>query len=569
MKSYILFLPVLFSLFFFSSSNSLAQLLLLDDFESKNEYWYWRADGNQSQPTVENGLLHLRLMNAVDSFYCNTEIYDPTEPYGPGTQVRTRLKTSNIHNGSRGWGFWDGDLTPNDIQFEFDVAWVMQQGSQIQGSDFNWFYFGVAGDSLSNRQTFNLQNIVDETEWHTYKIIWDFNKVSFSVDGILLYEIYEFLPDQKMRMDIWIDNRVINQSKPLELWNNNAIFSEMFVDFVEISGLEGPGIKREITDQIILWDSPNTFPDGENEYLWKKYNFNTTRNGEALIFVTGSAESYGTVSEKDKLKIVVNNIDYGWTGQYSFDGDNLKGKGKSIVLPIELDQGENNLEIYSCVTPFLRDVIVAYSDDGKVLFNRNYNETAEGEDGLWKTIEFDSHNSNKIAILISGTGNKNDGLRFELNNKNFGWKSEYAIDGDELKSIPNTIILSEELVNGKNFLKIYKKGSPQLYSIAAYGNSTITNIEVELEPKILPEITINPNPFNISTKINYSTRGFSKNKVTILNVLGEEIATLVNKFQPGGNHSIVWNAARQSSGIYFCIFQADDYFLVERILLLK
>ena len=54
-----------------------AQSIRRDDFKFKSNYWYWRADGNQSVPTVDNGLLHLKLENAVDTGYCNTEIYDP------------------------------------------------------------------------------------------------------------------------------------------------------------------------------------------------------------------------------------------------------------------------------------------------------------------------------------------------------------------------------------------------------------------------------------------------------------------------------------------------------------
>ena len=92
-------------------------------------------------PSVKDGLLELKLLNAVDSFYCNTEIYDPTEPYLPGTQVRVRLKCSEIHTGSRGWGFWDGDLDIPSLLFDYDVAWVMQQGSDFNSSDYQLVSF--------------------------------------------------------------------------------------------------------------------------------------------------------------------------------------------------------------------------------------------------------------------------------------------------------------------------------------------------------------------------------------------------------------------------------------------
>ena len=96
---YILFLAIGM---FIPPELSIAQLLRLDDFQYKNNYWYWRSDGNQSKPITEDGLLKLQLKDAINTEYCNTEIYDPDEYYLPGTQARIRLKTSKIHNGSRG-----------------------------------------------------------------------------------------------------------------------------------------------------------------------------------------------------------------------------------------------------------------------------------------------------------------------------------------------------------------------------------------------------------------------------------------------------------------------------------
>ena len=67
------------------------------------------------------------------------------------------------------------------------------------------------------------------------------------------------------------------------------------------------------------------------------------QEGEALIFISGSAESYGEFGEPDGLKIALNGIDYGWDGEYALDGNELAGLGKSIILPINLNIGENNL----------------------------------------------------------------------------------------------------------------------------------------------------------------------------------------------------------------------------------
>ena len=337
---------IAFFILLFLQSILSGQLLLQDDFQFKNNYWFWRADGNQSIPVVDNGLLHLKLEDAISSEYCNTEIYDPTEPYGPGTQVRVRLKTSEIHNGSRGWGFWDGDLNLTALALDFDVAWVMQQGSTIEEPPFKWFLFGVASDTLTNRQTLSLDQIVDETEWHTYKIVWDFDKVQFYIDDMFVYETFDQLPNQNMRMDIWIDNRVINTDNPIDYWNNQVDISEMFVDFVEISELSGPRIERNLGQNMILWESPNSFPNGEEDNLWKEWNLDLESSGEALFFFTGSAESYPQNANDDDLKIVINNEDLGWDSEYSLNGDELNGKGKSIFFVKELESGLNNFKLF-------------------------------------------------------------------------------------------------------------------------------------------------------------------------------------------------------------------------------
>ena len=129
--------------------------------------------------------------------------------------------------------------------------------------------------------------------------------------------------------------------------------------------------------------------------------------------------------------------------------------------------------------------------------------------------------------------------------------------------------LSGELNPGPNYLKIYKKGNPQIYSVAAYGGSNITNVKNESPIPNSISVDIHPNPFNITTNISYVTSSASHNKLQIYNSLGEKVAELVNEFQSPGSYKLNWKADHQSSGIYFCILEADNYFVVEKLLLLK
>jgi hypothetical protein len=60
-----------------------------------------------------------------------------------------------------------------------------------------------------------------------------------------------------------------------------------------------------------------------------------------------------------------------------------------------------------------------------------------------------------------------------------------------------------------------------------------------------------PNPFNPSTEIQYSVPAVSVVKLSIYDILGQEVTTLVNEQMQPGNYSMQWNASRMSSGLYF------------------
>lgn len=78
-----------------------------------------------------------------------------------------------------------------------------------------------------------------------------------------------------------------------------------------------------------------------------------------------------------------------------------------------------------------------------------------------------------------------------------------------------------------------------------------------------------PNPFNPSTKIRYSLPQTSHVKLTLHNVLGVQILTLINSEQPMGNHEIELNGNNLASGVYFIKMDAGNYSVTKKIMLLK
>jgi hypothetical protein len=79
-----------------------------------------------------------------------------------------------------------------------------------------------------------------------------------------------------------------------------------------------------------------------------------------------------------------------------------------------------------------------------------------------------------------------------------------------------------------------------------------------------------PNPFNPTTTINYRT-GEANSKVTLIisDVLGKQVANLVNEIQNAGMHSVQFNAGSLPSGIYFYTLRAGNNMQTKKLLLLK
>ncbi|RKZ00273.1 MAG: hypothetical protein DRQ13_00760 [Ignavibacteriae bacterium] len=78
-----------------------------------------------------------------------------------------------------------------------------------------------------------------------------------------------------------------------------------------------------------------------------------------------------------------------------------------------------------------------------------------------------------------------------------------------------------------------------------------------------------PNPFNPSTTISYQIPEISFVTIKVYDVLGNEVATLVNKENPIGSYEVEFNASSLSSGIYFYRLQAGNFVETKKMVLLR
>jgi hypothetical protein len=185
---------------------------------------------------------------------------------------------------------------------------------------------------------------------------------------------------------------------------------------------------------------------------------------------------------------------------------------------------------------------------------------------------------NKVSLnWVTATEVNNFG--FEIERKIVGtsrdlseiWATISFIKGNGNSNSPKEYsFIDESVKDGKN--------SYRLKQIDFDGNFEYSE-EIEVDIRTTP-VEFNlaqnyPNPFNPSTVISYQLSAFSNVKLTVYDLLGNEVTVLVNKEQEAGVYNFEWNGSGLSSGVYYYRLNAvspngeQNFTSVKKMLLLK
>lgn len=115
----------------------------------------------------------------------------------------------------------------------------------------------------------------------------------------------------------------------------------------------------------------------------------------------------------------------------------------------------------------------------------------------------------------------------------------------------------------------------QIDTDGKYEYSSVVVVEIQTTKELSLEQNF-PNPFNPSTTIKYtipsssSLKGEMSNvKITIFDILGRKVETIVNEQQQPGNYQVVFNASHLSSGTYIYRLSAGEFIISKKLILLK
>jgi len=113
----------------------------------------------------------------------------------------------------------------------------------------------------------------------------------------------------------------------------------------------------------------------------------------------------------------------------------------------------------------------------------------------------------------------------------------------------------------------WQKNAPMPAEVPPF---TTDIIEVANGIPLVYELSQNyPNPFNPTTRITYAIPTESRVTLKIFNVLGQQVASLIDGVQPAGNYVAVFEAAKMPTGVYFYRLEAGNFSQVKKMMLLK
>lgn len=155
---------------------------------------------------------------------------------------------------------------------------------------------------------------------------------------------------------------------------------------------------------------------------------------------------------------------------------------------------------------------------------------------------------------------------------------EMKMDGEELATIKFGFDLEDQPREGADRFTLQveqytrdREGKDQLTGGENFELNTGKKKKGEEENSVVREFTTSayPNPFNPATTITYALPKASVVNIKVYDILGREVADLVNEFKATGTYSVRFDGDNLASGIYFYTIQAGEFKQTKKLLLVR
>lgn len=182
---------------------------------------------------------------------------------------------------------------------------------------------------------------------------------------------------------------------------------------------------------------------------------------------------------------------------------------------------------------------------------------------------------NEVSVELNwttGTEKNNRGFEIERNQrskiKSQNWEKIGFLDGKGTTTETQSYSFIDRNVNAGSYT--YRLKQVDYDGSYEYSNEIV--VDAAVYKNTIPEYYLlqnYPNPFNPATKINWQTSFSGMQTLKVYDMLGKEVATLVDEYRPAGKYEINFDAVGLSSGVYFYTIKSGSFIQTKKMILLR
>jgi uncharacterized delta-60 repeat protein len=311
-------------------------------------------------------------------------------------------------------------------------------------------------------------------------------------------------------------------------------------------------------------------------YVWgRRVSGNNEAVGNAIttdsrdfVLVTGYSKN-GSSQSNDYMTIKYDN-DGAEQWRRFYSGINNGGEDRAYAIVVDSydnvivtgeSEGSGTNQDYATIK---------YTSNGNQQWGSRYNGTGNGQDRAYAIVVDNAENVVVTgATERPGTGSDYGTVKYNGTNGNQQWVAFYDGTGND-EDRPYAIVVdnaNDPIVTGSS-----RNGSwlgSEDYLTIKYGTAPLVEINSNQTPSKFSLSQNYPNPFNPMTYIRFDVAFQTDVNLSLYNVLGKEIAVLVNQKLSPGSYEVSLNSERLLSGVYFYRISMGDFTETKKMILLK
>ncbi len=342
----------------------------------------------------------------------------------------------------------------------------------------------------------------------------------------------------------------------------NCTFKNVWAECVRIYADDEPKENMQTVDCYLLMDHL-TIDNCAPRVVFAKDNANSfftnsiITNAKKARFYRSDRNDAVVNLQRDGSRIF--NVDT-FNVAHAID-DFERGDDLHVFELVQDDIGEDTLSIYGF------DPMYESADNFDYTLKQNspaYMGAADGSalgDLTWAT---NSSDRNKFNLSIEGEGG------YELLSPDYFAPTYAADESVTLKAVEKgdtwKFVQWSGDVSGTDQEITFTMDSPKNVVLEFSDEVAIDDTALPYEYSLQQNY---PNPFNPATTIAFSIKNAGLVQLSVYNMLGQEVATLINKDYSAGKYTINFDASHLSSGVYFYKLHAGDFAYVRKMILIK